>query len=269
MPNLIVLLLKRQRKFPTSNWLILLLLSLGLLSGWKCAQASTPDTAPTELKNLLTQIDTAANLGNVTKVMQFYSPNFTTGDGLTHVNMQKALVGLWQRYPQLKYSTQLQSWKSEGNVIIAETVTNITGSPSPNNNNLALSATIKSRQRISGAQIVRQDILTERTQLTSGAKPPQININLPQQVRVGQQYNFDAIVTEPIGDDFLLGTALEEPIKPEKYLSPTSVDLELLTTGGLFKIGRAPATPGSQWLSAVIVRGEGVTMITQRLQVVK
>jgi hypothetical protein len=132
-----------------------------------------------------------------------------------------------------------------------------------------MNATITSRQRILGTQIVRQDILTERTQLTSGAKPPEIKINLPQQVRVGQQYNFDAIVTEPIGDDFLLGTALEEPIKPEKYLSPTSVDLELLTTGGLFKIGRAPATPGSQWLSAVILRGQGVTMVTQRLQIVK
>lgn len=269
MPNLIVLLLKRQRKFPASNWLILFLLTLGLLSGWKCAQASTPDTAPPELKNLLTQIDTAASQGNVTKVMQFYSPNFTTGDGLTHANMQKALVGLWQRYPQLKYTTQLRSWKSEGNGIIAETVTNITGSPSANSNNLALNATITSRQRISGTQIVRQDILSERTQLSSGAKPPQININLPQQVRVGQQYNFDAIVTEPLGEDFILGTALEEPIQPEKYLSPTSVDLELLTTGGLFKVGRAPSTPGNQWVSAVILRGGGMTMVTQRLQVVK
>lgn len=269
MPNFIALLIKRQQKFPLSNYLVLFLLTLGLLSGWKCAIASTPQTAPPELKNLLTQIDTAASQGNVPKVMQFYSPNFTTGDGLTRPNMEKALMGFQQRYPQLKYSTQLQSWKSEGNDIIAETLTNITGSPSVNSNNLALNATITSRQRISGALIVRQDILTERTQLTSGAKPPQVDIKLPQQVQVGQQYNFDAIVKEPLGDDFLLGTALEEPIQPEKYLNPTSVDLELLTTGGLFKTGRAPLTPGSQWLSAVILHKEGMTMVTQRIQFVK
>ncbi len=295
MPNFIVLLLKRQRKFPASNWLILFLLTLGLLSGWS-AQASTPrhvlpagelgssdhqpakrqllvqssasQAAPAELKNLLTQIDAAASQGNVTKVMQFYSPNFTTGDGLTRAKMEQALIGLWKRYPQLKYSTQLQSWKSEGNAIIAETVTNITGLPSPNSNNLALNATITSRQRISGAKILRQDILAERTQLTSGAKPPKIDIKLPQQVQVGQQYNFDAIIQEPLGEDFLLGAALEEPIQPEKYLNPTPVDLELLTSGGLFKVGSAPSTPGSQWLSAVIMRGEGMTMVTQRMQVV-
>ncbi|MDY7021874.1 MAG: nuclear transport factor 2 family protein, partial [Cyanobacteriota bacterium] len=32
--------------------------------------------------------------------------------------------------------------------------------------------------------------------------------------------------------------------------------------------GRAPTTPGNQWISAVLVRGNGVTMITQRVQVV-
>ena len=47
------------------------------------------------------------------------------------------------------------------------------------------------------------------------------------------------------------------------------MDLELLTSGGLFKVGRAPSTPGNQWISAVISRSDGMTMMTQRLQVVK
>jgi hypothetical protein len=111
--------------------------------------------------------------------------------------------------------------------------------------------------------------LSERTQLTSGSKPPQIDFKLPEQVQVGQKYNFDAIVQEPLGDDFLLGTALEEAIKPDNFLNPTSVDLQLLTSGGLFKTAQAPSTPGSRWVSAVILRGNGMTMVTQRLQVVK
>jgi hypothetical protein len=183
--------------------------------------------------------------------------------------MEQALNTLWKQYPQLKYSTQLQSWKSQGNVIVADTVTKITGLPSPNNNNMALSATITSRQQVSEGKILRQDILSERTQVTSGSKPPQIDFKLPQQVSIGQQYNFDAIVQEPLGEDYILGTALEEPIQANKYLSPTPVDLELLSSGGLFKIGKAPMTPGSQWVSAVIMRGDGMTMITQRIQVVK
>ena len=228
-----------------------------------------PSNTPTELRNLLTQMDRAASQGDIKGVMQLYSPNFTHGDGLNAQSLEKSLRAFWQRYPQLRYSTQLQSWKAEGNVIVAETVTNITGAPSANNNNLALNATITSRQRIQGGKIVSQEILSERSLLTSGNQPPQINVNLPQQVRVGQQYSFDAIVQEPLGDDLLLGTAIEEPVEVSKFLNPTSVDLESLRSGGLFKVGRAPSTPGPRWVSAVVLRGNGMTMVTQRLQVVR
>jgi hypothetical protein len=283
MPNFVSFLHKRPTLFAPSRLLVFSLLTLGLLTSWKSAEAKAPQhlvqapepvpsasqNAPAQLKNLLTQIDTAANRRDVKGVMQFYSPNFIHGDGLTRLNMEKALTALWQRYPQLKYSTQIQSWKPEGNAIVAETVTNITGVPSTNSDNSVLNATISSRQRIAGGKIVRQDILSERTQITSGTKPPQVDVKLPQQVKVGQQYSLDAVVQEPLGDDYLLGAALEEPIKPDKLLTPTPVDLELLTSGGIFKVGRAPATPGSQWISTVIMRGEGMVMITQRMQVVK
>lgn len=283
MPNFVSFLHKSPTQSPFNRLLVCSLLTLGLLTSWKCAQASSPpplvqaaepvpsasQNAPAPLKNLLTQIDSAASRGDVKGVIQFYSPNFIHGDGLTRQNMEKALTALWQRYPQLKYSTQLQSWKSEGNAIVAETVTNITGLPSTNSANSVLNATIRSRQRIAGGKIVRQDILSERTQITSGSKPPQVDIKLPQQVKVGQQYSLDAIVQEPLGDDYLLGAALEEPIKPDKFLSPTPVDLELLSSGGIFKVGRAPALPGSQWVSTVIMRGQGMVMITQRMQIVK
>ncbi|MBW4632265.1 MAG: nuclear transport factor 2 family protein [Iphinoe sp. HA4291-MV1] len=284
MPNLASFLHKRQTMSQASHLLVCSLLTLGLLTSWKGAQASTPQhlvqagepvkssvsqNVPPALKNLLAQIDTAASRGDIKGVMQFYSPNFVHGDGLTRQNMEKALTALWQRYPQLKYSTQVQSWKSEGNAIVAETVTNITGVPSTSSDNSVLNATIKSRQRVTGGKIIRQDILSERTQITSGTKPPQVDVKLPQQVKVGQQYSLDAIVQEPLGDDYLLGAALEEPVKPSKFLTPTPVDLELLSSGGIFKVGRASAVPGSQWVSAVIMRGDGMVMITQRMQVVK
>ncbi|MBD0386981.1 MAG: nuclear transport factor 2 family protein [Nostoc sp. C3-bin3] len=278
MTNIINTLMKRQLRFPASIWLVSFLLTIGLTSGWQRTQAATPQqlaqagiaqNAPAELKNLLTQVDAAASRGDVKGVLQFYSPNFAHGDGLNLQTLEKSLISLWQRYPKLQYSTKLLSSKPEGNAIIAETETTITGLPSGNSNNSALNATIKSRQRITGGKIVRQDILSERTQLTSGSKPPQIDFKLPEQVQVGQKYNFDAIVQEPLGDDFLLGTALEEAIKPDNFLNPTSVDLKLLTSGGLFKTAQAPSTPGSRWVSAVILRGNGMTMVTQRMQVVK
>ncbi|WP_414529105.1 nuclear transport factor 2 family protein [Nodularia chucula] len=307
MTKMTPLLLKHQQKFPHTVWFILSLLILGVTSNWQTAQATTqpsvspevqdaqmslrqrlrqsrttteiaqtapkqvvvPGDSSTQLKNLLTQMDTAASQGNIQGVMQLYSPSFTSGDGLNFQSLQQSLMGLWERYPQLRYSTQLQSWKAEGNSMIAETVTTITGLPSASSNDMALNATITSRQRIEGGKIVHQEILSERSVLTSGNQPPQVDVNLPQQVKVGQMYNFDAIVQEPLGDDFLLGSALQEPVEASRYLNPTSVDLELLNAGGLFKVGQAPPTPGNHWISAVILRGNGVTMVTQRLRVVQ
>ncbi|MFM2064007.1 MAG: hypothetical protein RLZZ507_3678 [Cyanobacteriota bacterium] len=269
MTNIIDLLMNHNKTFTGSISLLSFLMTLNLSSNGQFAQAAKPENAPPALKNLITQIDTASSRGDIKGVMQFYSPKFTHGDGLNRQTMEQALTSFWQRYPQLRYNTKLQSWKSEGNTIIAETVTTITGLPSANSNNLALNATIISRQRIAGTKILRQEILSERTQLTSGNKPPQLEIKLPQQVKVGQKYSFDAIVQEPLGDDFLLGSAIEETIQPSKYLNPTPVNLELLNAGGLFKTGTAPSTPGQQWISAVILRNDGMTMITQRLQVLK
>ncbi len=117
----------QNRVRPTSNWLALFLLTLSLTTVWNRAQAAPPQTAPPQLKNLLTQIDAAANQRDVKAVMQFYGENFSHSDGLSRQSMQKALTQLWQRYPQMKYQTQLQSWKAEGNALVAETVTNITG----------------------------------------------------------------------------------------------------------------------------------------------
>jgi len=255
--------MNRHKKIPASITLMIFVVTLGL------GKVSAAENPPPELKNLLMQIDTDANQENIKGVMQYYSPSFTSGDGLNRKTLEKSLTAFWKRYPRLHYSTELESWKSQGNSFVAETVTKITGLPSPSNNNMALSTTITSRQRVTRAKIVTQSILSELTQLTSGRKPPQVTIQLPKQVKVGQKFSFDAIVKEPIGDDYLLGAALQEPIEPDKYLNPTTVDLEVLTSGGLFKEGQAPLTPGSQWISAVILRGDGVTMITQRLQVVR
>lgn len=267
MRNFFTFLLQGQAKFSPHRWLLLLLFTLGFTIATHRVNAQTANNAPTELRNLLTQVDTAATRRDIKGVLQFYSPSFTNSDGINRQNMEKALSSLWKRYPNLQYRTQVQSWKREGNALVVESVTTITGATA-STNNMALNSTIKSRQRLEGGKIVRQEILSERTVLTSGAKPPTVDIKLPERVNAGQQYNFDAVVQEPLGDDYLLGAAIDEPIQPDKYLNPTPVDLELLTSGGLFKVGRAPNQAENRWISAVLVRGEGMTMITQRLQVV-
>jgi hypothetical protein len=131
-----------------------------------------------------------------------------------------------------------------------------------------LTATIASRQRFETNKIVQQEILSERSQVTLGATPPTVQVNLPDRVTIGRNYGFDAIVMEPLGDRLLLGAALEEKIEASGYLNAVPIELELLSSGGLFKVGRAPLLPENRWVSAVLIRDDGVTAVTQRMQVV-
>lgn len=255
-------------KFRPTTLPVAFLLTLGLSAGWTTAKAATPDSAPPELKNTLAQIDAAANSRNVQAVMQFYGSNFSNSDGLNRESMEKTLTQLWQRYPQLKYRTELKSWQNQGNGIVAETVTNITGTQPVDGRTWSFNATISSKQRLVNQKIVNQEILSEKTQLTSGEKPPSVDFKLPEQVRTGQEFNFDVVVKEPLKDNLLVGTALLEQISPDKYLNSPKIQLEPLNAGGIFKIGRAPNEAGRYWISAVLVRSDGITIVSQRLPVI-
>ncbi len=255
------------------SWQILFLLglSLAIVSGSvqsDRATAATPDTAPAELKQAITQLDAAANRRNAQEVLQFYSPNFTHSDGLNRQSLEQSLMQLWKQYPTLTYKTELQSWQPSSNGFQAETVTRITGSQTQNGQQIKLDATLRSRQQFQNQKIVRQDILTEKNLVTTGDKPPSVNVSLPEQVRTGQEFSFDAIVQEPLENDLLLGAVVQEPVNSNSYLKPATADLDLLNSGGLFKVGKAPNTAGSQWVSAVLVRHGGMTMVTQRMNVV-
>lgn len=231
--------------------------------------AQTRQATPSELQKLVTQVDQVASQQNLQDLMQFYAPNFSSGDGLNRAAMADALTQFWKTYPQLNYRTQIQSWKKEGAAFVVETLTQVTGSKQVGGREIQLTSTMRSRQRWENQKIVKQDILSERTTLTSGKNPPNVDFKLPEQVKMGQRYTLDAIVAEPLGDDLLLGAVTETPIKASNYTNPESLELELLSSGGLFKQAVAPTTADPRWISAVLVRGDGLTIITQRLRIVK
>ncbi len=231
------------------------------------AHADSPETAPPELIEALAQIDAAASRQDLSGVMQFYDRALTHSDGLSYQTLENALAGFWERYDNLTYQTELTSWEPTENGIVTETVTTITGVQRVGSRRFDLTATLASRQRFQGQRIVSQEILTERNQLTAGSTPPTLDVILPEQVSTGQEFPFDVIVMEPLGDRILLGAAVEEPIRAEGHTSSADVNLSLLSAGGLFKVGQAPALAGNRWLSAAIVREDGIALITQRLRV--
>lgn len=249
-----------------------IVLGLTIAAGSLCslpARAQSPETAPPDLIRLLSDIDAAANRQNVKDVMEFYSADFIHTDGWTRKSMTDALKELWKRYAQLNYRTELVSWETQGDSLVAETVTQITGIEQWSDRQFTLAANLRSRQHYRHGKIVRQEILTEQSQLTSGDHPPTIDVHLPEQVAPEGQYHFDAIVREPLENDFLIGTALEEPVKLDAYLDSNKLELEGLPAGGIFKVGQGAQETGDYWVSAVIIRSGGISSISRRLRVVE
>lgn len=241
------------------------LLCAGMVTlGWgSAARAETPAA----LADFVQQLDDAASQEDLSQVMQAYSEDIVHGDGLTYDDIESALSQFWEQYDNLRYRTEITSWEQEGSRYMTETETRITGTRALGAQRLRLMATLTSQQEIVDGQIVSQTMLDESSRVTAGARPPQLEVNLPDGVDIGQQFYFDAIVLEPLEERLLLGSATEERISPISYASPAAAEFDLLSSGGLFKVGRAPAMPGQQWLSAVIIRDDGITGITRRMQV--
>ncbi len=231
--------------------------------------AAESDAPPAQLTDLLSQIDTAASEQDLEALMAFYGEDFSQSDGLNRQGLKQVLKAFWQDYSTLKYQTELRSWKLDGpDSYSTETITTITGVKVVGDLSMDLNATLRSQQQFVQGKMIRQDILSERSQLTSGTNPPKVTVNLPEQVGIGQPFNFDVIVDQPLGEGVLLGATLEEPITAQTYSNRPAVQLEALPAGGLFKVGRAPNQPSSEWLSAVLIQDGGIIAISQRLNIV-
>ncbi|MDR9404100.1 MAG: nuclear transport factor 2 family protein [Halothece sp. Uz-M2-17] len=245
-----------------------LVAAIALLFPSQLAQAAPANTAPKNLTQLLSELETAANNEDMATVRAVYSPELTTTSGLDVAALTQKLEQLWNTYDQLDYQVELENWEKQGETLVAETVTRIRGLRNAQGREVFLEATLRSRQTIREGQIVTQDMLSEQSKVYIGENAPRVKVNAPSQVQAGENFNFDVIVQEPIGDDILMGTALEEEVTIQSYLTPRNLNLEILPAGGIYRLGEAPTTPGQRWLSAIIIRDNGMTLVSQRVNIV-
>ncbi len=236
----------------------------------KSVQAPSKAPAPSALLDFLKQMDAAASRKDFNETMKFYGPSFKHADGLDSKTLGEALKNFWQQTQSIQYQTQINTWKAQGpDQYSLETTTTIQGIQKAADRDMKLTSTVRSRITMANQTLTSQEILGEQTLLTTGIKPPVVQVDLPEQVNIGQTFNFDAVVKDPLGNSLLLGSAVEEPITPEQYLQRKEVILEPLSSGGLFKVGQAPKQPTRKWISAILIQEGGMTIVSQRLNVVQ
>lgn len=247
------------------KFLLLVILSLSFSVTKFNPVVAQSNNVPKELLEIITKIDLAANKQDLNLIEANISPKFTNQDGLDYNSYISSLKKTWKKYNNLKYVTSIESWKKDQDQLIATTITNIQGNYEINGKKLMLNSQIKAEQYFINNQLVKQKILKEKTEVTSGENPPKVTINLPEKVRPGQEFDFDAVLQEPIGSNLILGAALEDKIKPELYLNPSTLELDSLSAGGIFKRVKMPVTPEDHWYSVILIRADGLKMITQRV----
>lgn len=229
------------------------------------ASAAQP---PALVVELVSKVDRAANAKQISGLSENFAPSYTV-DGMSLSEWQKSVSSFWKRYPTLRYSTKIQSWKPEANGGLVETLTQIDGSGLQDGTPLKLTAQIQSRQRIVNGKIAQQEILSERIVSTSGTKPPTVDLRVPDKVKTNADYSIEAIVQEPLGNDVMMGMVTERAVSGSAYNRPEALKLELLSTGGLFKDAKAPGKSGDYWLSVTFVRPDGMTSVTRRMHVLR
>ncbi|ASC72294.1 uncharacterized protein XM38_032500 [Halomicronema hongdechloris C2206] len=230
-------------------------------------EAAPADTAPADVVAAIDAMEAASNQQDLEAVLQFYDESFRHQDGFDRSELEAVLKQFWQHYTALTYDIELVSWESTTSGYETETLTRVEGIQRRDGRQLTLTAEVRSRQRFEAGAIVYQEVLSEESRLTAGSNPPNLTLNLPQQVDLGERYEFDAIVAEPLGERDLLGRALDEGVTSDDFFKPRPLNLNVLAAGGLFKIGQAPSQPDERWISAVIVREDGLVITTRRLQV--
>jgi hypothetical protein len=237
-------------------------------SAARASSVTLAQAAPAEVQQLLTDLGVALGDRDLEAVMAFYSDGFASDTGFDHARLRQTLTDLWQQYPDIAYDIELLSWQAAGPGLYSiETRTTVTGQQVRPDRVLTLSADTTSRQRLEGGQIVYQETLSETSRLVSGTNPPTLQVQLPQTVSPGQAYSFDTIVLEPLEGRSLMGVAVEEGVTGEDFFEPRPVVFDLLTAGGLYKVGTAPAESDSRWVSAVVIREDGMVVETHRLLV--
>lgn len=239
-------------------------LSLGAVP----AMAAPAATAPVAVRQTLDRIESAANAQDLDAVMAAYAASFTSDTGFDYDQLSQTLVALWQQYDNLTYEVELLTWEATGpGAYTLETRTRVTGTQVLTHRRLALEAEVTSRQRLENGQITRQDTLSEASRITSGTNPPTLQTQLPSTLAPGQSFAFDTIVLEPLEGRALMGVAVDEGVTAIDFFEPRPVVFDVLSAGGLYKLGTAPESPDQRWISAVIIREDGLVVETRRVAV--
>ncbi len=110
------------------------------------------------------------------------------------------------------------------------------------------------------------NIKNNLTTIRSDNNQIDIKISIPDKVLTGSKYDIDIILNQPLEETIIAGGIKEYE---EGNLLGQSIPLEPLATGGIFKVSRAPLTPGIQIWTGIIAHPIGLVSFTKTVNIVE
>ena len=103
------------------------------------------------------------------------------------------------------------------------------------------------------------------TTIRNDDKKVDISFEIPDKVLTGSKYDIDIILNKPLEEVIIAGA-----IKPHQLNSffEQEILLEPLSSGGIFKMTRAPSKSGIQIWSGIIAHPEGIITFTKSIDIV-
>ena len=103
------------------------------------------------------------------------------------------------------------------------------------------------------------------TTIRTDEKKINISFRIPDRVLTGSKYDIDIILNKPLEEVIIAGA-----IKPHQVNSffEQEILLEPLSSGGIFKMTRAPSKPGIQIWSGIIAHPMGMITFTKSIDIV-
>ena len=104
------------------------------------------------------------------------------------------------------------------------------------------------------------------TTIRNDDKKIDISFKIPDKVLTGSKYDIDIILDKPLEEEIIAGA-----IKTHQVNSffEQEILLEPLSSGGIFKMTRAPSKPGTQIWSGIIAHPEGIITFTKSIDIVE
>ena len=103
------------------------------------------------------------------------------------------------------------------------------------------------------------------TTIRNDNKKIEIIFKIPDKVLTGSRYDIDIILNKPLEEVIIAGAI--KPYRANSFFEEEII-LEPLSSGGIFKMTRAPSNPGIQIWSGIIAHPQGMITFTKSIDIV-